>query len=332
LTAPVARSEAGPKVKRPIIIDTDPGQDDAIAIMLAVASPDELDIRGIVAVAGNVELAHAEENARRICRLADPTNRLGLRIYAGRAEPIRRKLVTSGGFHGADGLRGLTLPAPRLPLQPENGIDFLVDSLRNAEPPGIVICALGPLTNIAAAVERDPKVVRGVRELVMMGGAHFAGGNVTPVAEFNVHVDPEAAKIVLAELTTAGVPITMMPLDVTHKALSTAQRIARFRALGNACGKATADLLDATGYDLGKRGWAGAPLHDPCVIAYLLNPKLFAGRKVNVDVSIADPLTLGMTVVDWWSVTQRPANVDFMSEIDADGYYGLLTERIARLP
>jgi purine nucleosidase len=319
-------------VKRPIIIDTDPGQDDAIAIIVAVASREELDIRGIVAVAGNVELAHAEENARKICQLADPKNRLDLRVYAGCAAPLRRKLKTSDGFHGHDGLGGLTLSAPQLPLQPENGVDFLVESLRNAEPPGITICALGPLTNIAAAFERDPSVVRRVRELVMMGGTHFAGGNVTPVAEFNVFVDPEAAKIVVGKLTTAGVPITMMPLDVTHKALSTTQRIARFRALGNACGKATADLLAATGYDLKKRGWAGAPLHDPCVIAYLLEPALFAGRKVNLEVSIDDPLTLGMTVVDWWGVTGRPANVDFMSEIDADGYYGLLTERIARLP
>jgi purine nucleosidase len=332
LIAPVARTEAGPTVQRPIIIDTDPGQDDAIAIMLAVASRDELDIRGIVAVAGNIELSHTEENARKICQLADPTNRLGLRVYAGCAEPLRRKLVTSDGFHGSDGLRGLTLPAPDLPLQRRNGVDFLVDALRNAEPPGITVCALGPLTNIAAAFARDPKAVRGVRELVMMGGSHFAGGNVTPAAEFNVHVDPEAAKIVLGELMTAGVPITMMPLDVTHKALSTPGRIAQFRALGNACGKATADLLAATGYDLKKRGWAGAPLHDPCVIAYLLEPTLFAGRKVNVEVSIADPLTVGMTVVDWWGVTNRPANVDFMREIDTDGYYRLLTERIARLP
>ena len=317
---------------RPIIIDTDPGQDDAIAIMLAVASRAELDIRGIVAVAGNIELAHTEENARKICQLADPENRLGLRVYAGCAEPLRRRLVTSKGFHGADGLGGLTLPAPRLPLQRQNGIDFLVDSLRNAEPPGITICALGPLTNIAAAFVRDPRIVRGVHELVMMGGSHFAGGNATPAAEFNVHIDPEAAKIVLNELTTAGVPITMMPLDVTHKALSTTERIARFRALGNACGKAAADLLAATGYDLKKRGWAGAPLHDPCVIAYLLNPKLFAGRKVNVEVSIADPLTVGMTVVDWWGVTGKPANVNFMTEVDAAAYYRLLTERISQLP
>jgi purine nucleosidase len=319
-------------VKRPIIIDTDPGQDDAIAIMLAVASPDELDIRGIVAVAGNIELAHTEENARKICQLADPKNRLDLRVYAGCAEPLRRKLKTSDGFHGSDGLGGLTLPAPNLPLQPQNGVDFLIESLRNAEPPGITICALGPLTNIAAAFERDPKIARRVRELVMMGGTHFAGGNATPAAEFNVFVDPEAAKIALGQLTTAGVPITMMPLDVTHKALSTPQRIARFWASGNACGNAAADLLTATKYKLENRGWAGPPLHDPCVIAYLLNPELFTGRKVNVEVSIDDPLTVGMTVVDWWGVTDRPANADFMGEIDADGYYRLLTERIARLP
>jgi purine nucleosidase len=319
-------------VKRPIIIDTDPGQDDAIALMLAAASTDELDIRGVVAVAGNIELGHAQENARKICELADPTGRLGLRVYAGRAKPLRRKLVTSKGFHGPGGLGSLRLPAPRLPLQRRRGVDFIIDTLRTAPSPGVTICALGPLTNIAAALAREPKIAGRVRELVMMGGAHFAGGNVTPVAEFNVCVDPEAAKFVLDELTNARVPIIMMPLDVTHRALATPERIAQVRAPGNACGNAAADLLAATRSDLKKRGWAGAPLHDPCVIAYLLEPKLFAGREVNVEVSIADPLTLGQTVVDWWGVTGRPANVTYMTEVDAHGYFRLLSERIARLP
>jgi purine nucleosidase len=319
-------------VKRPIIIDTDPGQDDAIAILLAAAAPDELEIRGIVAVAGNVELEHTQANARKICGLADPANRLGLRVYAGCARPIERKLVSSGGFHGPDGLRGLTLPAPTLPLQAENGIDFLIEAIRNAAPPGVTICALGPLTNIATAFIRAPEITGRVRELVMMGGSHFAGGNVTPAAEFNIYVDPEAAKLVLQALTTAGVPITMMPLDVTHKALAAPGRIAQLRARGNACANAAAALLEATGYDLKKRGWPGPPLHDPCVIAYLLEPALFGGRKVNVEVAIADPLTLGATVVDWWGVTGRLPNVDYMTEVDADGYYRLLAERIARLP
>jgi purine nucleosidase len=319
-------------MKRPIIIDTDPGQDDAIAIMLALASTDELDIRGIVAVAGNIELEHAQENARKICDLADPKNKLKLRVYAGCAKPLTRPLVTGLGFHGPDGLGGLALPAPRLRLQQKSGVDFLVETLRDCRPATITLCALGPLTNIAAAFRRDEKIVRGVRELVMMGGAHFECGNVAPAAEFNVHVDPEAAKSVFDKLTACQVPITMMPLDVTHKALSTPSRIAQFRGLGNACGKAIADLLAATGYDLIKRGWPGAPLHDPCVIAYLLQPELFRGRKVNVEVATADPLTVGMTVVDWLGVTGRSPNVKYMTEIDAESYYRLLTERISQLP
>ncbi|HXW23453.1 MAG TPA: nucleoside hydrolase [Xanthobacteraceae bacterium] len=317
---------------RPIIIDTDPGQDDAIAIMLAVASPDELDIRGIVAVAGNIELAHTQENARKICQLADPENKLSLKVYAGCAKPLARDLVTSRGFHGPTGLGGLTLPAPQLPLQQQSGVGFLVETLRSAQPRSVTICALGPLTNIASAFSRDPTIAGAVREFVMMGGSYFEGGNVTPVAEFNVHVDPEAAQTVLHVLTSSRTPITMMPLDVTHKALSTPPRIGHFRALGNGCGTATADLLAATGYDLSKRGWSGAPLHDPCVVAYLLEPGMFRGRDVNVEIATADPLTLGMTVVDWRGVTGRPPNVNYMTEVEADAYYRLLTERIARLP
>ena len=163
-----------------------------------------------------------------------------------------------------------------------------------------------------------------------MGGAHSELGNVSPTAEFNVHVDPEAADIVF----NSGLSVTLVPLDLTHRVLSTRERLARIAALGNDAGRTIFELLDywTVHMDLERFGGVGAPLHDPCVIAYLLKPELFAGRPVNVAVEKTSDLTLGMTVVDWWHATEREPNVRFLREVDADGFYALLTERIARLP
>jgi purine nucleosidase len=191
------------------------------------------------------------------------------------------------------------------------------------------LCTLGPLTDIGMALVKAPHIVKGVRELVMMGGGHFQPGNVTPAAEFNIYADPHAASIVLR----SGLPITMIPLDVTHMLLTTPARIAAVRALGNRCAVAVAELLaDAEQHEVGKFGSDGAPLHDPAVIAYLLRPQLFDGRRVNVTVETESPLTMGMTVADWWGVTGKPANVQFMSSVHAAGFYELLTERLALLP
>lgn len=179
------------------------------------------------------------------------------------------------------------------------------------------------------ALVKAPDIAGRIREVVMMAGAYFEVGNVTPAAEFNVYVDPHAADLVLK----SGIPVTMLPLDVSHKALTTRPRIERLRALGNRCGRAVAEMLDFfERHDVEKYGFDGGPLHDPCVIAYLLRPDLFTGRRINVAIETQSPLTLGMTVADWWRVTDRPPNCLFMNGIDADGFYDLLTERIARLP
>ncbi|MEL7398728.1 MAG: nucleoside hydrolase, partial [Pseudomonadota bacterium] len=206
--------------------------------------------------------------------------------------------------------------------------DFLIDTLRR-EPPGTVtLCPIGPLTNIATALTRAPDIAERIQEIVLMGGAYFEVGNITPAAEFNIYVDPEAAKLVFA----SGVPITVMPLDVTHKALVTRPRNDAFRILQNAVGPAVADMTDFfERYDREKYGSAGAPLHDPCTIAYLLQPDLFTGRHINVEIETKSELTLGMTVADWWQVTDRPVNAMFMGDIDADGFFALLTERLALL-
>jgi len=314
------------KAPRKIIIDTDPGQDDAVAILLALASPEELEVLGITAVAGNVPLALTQKNARIICELAGARD---VPVFAGCNAPLRRKLVTAEHVHGKTGLDGPQLPEPTMPLQPQHAVDFLIETLRR-EPSGTVtLCPLGPLTNIAAALQRAPDIAGRVQQIVLMGGAYFEVGNITPAAEFNIYVDPEAADIVFK----SGIDIVVLPLDVTHKALTTKPRTDAFRALGTEVGRMVAEWTDFfERFDKEKYGSAGAPLHDPCVIAWLLRPDLFTGRHINVEIETGSDLTLGMTVADWWRVTDRAPNALFLGDVDADGFFALLTERLARLP
>ena len=311
---------------RKIIIDTDPGQDDAVAILLALGSPDELEVLGITAVAGNVPLALTEKNARIVCELA---GRLDIPVFAGADRPLRRTLVTAEHVHGKTGLDGPVLAEPTMPLQTVHGADFIIDTLRDAPSGSVTLVPIGPLTNIAIAFERAPEIIGKVAEIVLMGGAYFEVGNITPAAEFNIFVDPEAADIVFR----SGVPLVVMPLDVTHRALTSRARVDAFAALGNEAGRMVAAWTDFfERFDKEKYGSEGAPLHDPCTIAYLLQPDLFTGRHVNVCVETGSELTRGMTVADWWRVTDRAANATFMGGVDDAGFFNLLTERLARLP
>lgn len=309
---------------RKIIIDTDPGQDDAVAILLALASP-ELQVLGLTSVAGNVPLALTTLNARKVCELA---GRPDIRVFAGCDRPLTQDLVTAEHVHGETGLNGPDLPDPVMPLQPGHAVDFIIETLR-AEPAGTVtLCPLGPLTNIATALARAPDIADRIQEIVLMGGAYFAVGNITPAAEFNIYVDPEAAQAVFA----SGVPITVLPLDVTHKALVTPARNDAFRNIGNRVGTAVAEMTDFfERFDIAKYGSEGAPLHDPCVTAYLLKPNLFSGRQVNVEIETQGTFTRGMTVADWWGVSGRDPNALFIGDVDADSLFDLLTERLARL-
>lgn len=309
---------------RKIIIDTDPGQDDAVAILLAFASP-ELEVLGLTAVAGNVPLALTEKNARKICELAGHTHTA---VYAGASRPLMRSLVTAEHVHGRTGLDGPDLPEPSMGLQDANAVDFIIDTIMREKAGQVTLCALGPLTNIALAIIREPAIVPRIREIVLMGGGYFEQRNITPSAEFNIYVDPHAADVVFR----SGAPIVMMPLDVTHKVLTTRKRVDAFRSMGTPVGDATVQLLDFfERFDEEKYGTDGGPLHDPCVIAYLLRPELFSGRHCNVTVETASELTLGATVVDWWGVTERPKNALVMRDVEADGFFELLTERLARL-
>ena len=291
-----------------------------------MAATEELEVLGLVAVAGNLPLAQTERNARRVCELAD---RPDLPVYAGCTRPILRPLATAERVHRETARDRLLLPDPTMALQPQNGVDFVIETLRGSKARTITLCALAPLTNIAIALAKAPEVIGKIRELIVMGGTCFELGNVTPAAEFNMHVDPHAAAIVVA----SGIPITMIPLDVTHQLITTEPRLASLRALPNRCGAAVAALLKA--FERNRRakfGLRGRALHDPAVIGYLLRPDLYEGREVNVAVETQSPLTTGMTVVDWWGVTGRKPNLRFMNSVDADGFYDLLAEKLARLP
>jgi len=314
-----------PHTPRKIIIDTDPGQDDAFAILLALASPEDVDVLGIVAVAGNVPLALTQKNTRMICELA---GKPATRVFAGCDRPLKRKLVTAEHVHGKTGLDGPVLPEPVMPLQDQHGVDFIIETLRREPAHSVTLCPLGPLTNIAQAFLQAPDVVGRVQQIVLMGGAYFEVGNITPAAEFNIYVDPEAAEIVFE----SGVPLVVMPLDVTHKVLTTRARVEAFRGLGSEVGRVAAEWADFfERFDMEKYGSEGGPLHDPTVVAYLIRPDLFKGRHINVEIETGSELTLGMTVADWWGVSGRAVNAFFVGDVDAQGFFDLLTERLARL-
>ncbi len=311
-------------IPRQIIIDTDPGQDDAVAMLLALASP-ELVVLGVSTVAGNVPLELTARNALIVCELA---GRAEVPVFAGMSRPLVRELITAEYVHGVTGIDGADLPEPETQVRPEHAVDWIVDTIMEHPPGSITLCPLGPLTNVAAALIREPEIAPRLHEIVLMGGGFFEGGNTTPTAEFNVYVDPHAADVVFR----SGVPLTVMPLDVTHRALILPHHLERFRALGTPVGDAVAGWLEFyERYDVDKYGMEGGPLHDPCVIAYLLAPGLFSGRPCSVQIETASALTMGMTVADWWGMTGREPNTLWMRGIDAEGFFDLLVERIGRL-
>ena len=304
----------------PIIIDTDPGQDDAAAILLALGSP-ELEVRAITTVAGNVELDLATANALRLLELAGRTD---VPVHAGCPRPMVRPLVTAKHVHGRTGLDGADLPAPRTRARDQHAVPFLIEALRGASQK-LTLCPIGPLTNVALALISAPDIARRIERIVLMGGA-FSGGNVTPAAEFNIYVDPHAAHVVL----TSGVPIVMMPLDVTHQNQTTPPRLAEIAALGTAPARAMAGMLSFYDRSHAER-FGGPPLHDPTTIAWLLAPGLFEGTAAHVAVEHASETTMGATVADLFGKTGRPANAEVMLRIDADGFQRLFVERLGRL-
>ncbi|HEX2114334.1 MAG TPA: nucleoside hydrolase [Alphaproteobacteria bacterium] len=306
----------------PIIIDTDPGQDDALAILLALAGSDRLDLLGITTVAGNVSLDLTTANALRILEVA---GRPDVPVYLGASRPLLRKLCTAEYICGPDGLEGANLPAPTIKPREQHAVAFIIETLRKAPDRSITLCPIGPLTNLALVFAQEPALAAKVARIAMMGGARDMG-NITPAAEFNFYVDPHAAQIVLQ----LGVPIVMFGLHATHQAVCTLEHVAKITALESKVARAVAGMTSRPrpGAKV-KLGVQGHPQHDPCVIAWLLWPELFTGRDCHVAVETCSEGTIGRSTIDWWGSTRRPANAHVIERIDADGFFERLIAALA---
>ncbi len=310
-----------------IIIDTDPGQDDAVAILLALSLPERLDLRCITTVAGNVPLDLTTANALRICDLA---GRADVAVYRGAERPLLFALETAEFISGPDGLAGADLPPASRQATPGPAVDAIIASLRSAPAAGLTLCPLGPLTNIALAIRLAPDIVPKIRRIVLMGGA-IGLGNVTPAAEFNIYVDPHAAAIVFG----CGVPIVMMGLGVTHQAVATSDDLRNLAALGTASARAVHGMLTRPrpgGLGPGGLGTAGHPMHDPCVIAYLVWPEMFTGRDCHVDIETAAGPLRGRTTIDWNNRLKSTPNAFVADKVDAAALFSRMTKALARLP
>ena len=306
-----------------IILDCDPGVDDAVAILLALASP-ELDVLGITLVSGNVALSDVCDNASRIVALSGRTD---IRLFAGCPKPLVRKQLF--GKHAEIGrFSDSIVPSAAAPVEAMHAVTFIAETARaaaDADAP-ITLCCTGPLTNVALALIQDEKVVAGIARIVMMGGAFTALGNRAPWAEFNVLADPHAAETVF----TSGIEVVMLPLDVTFDVLMTDAHLADLRARGGAVGCALASLITAHDRsDPARFGRPGGPLHDPTVIAWLLSPDLFTLRPAAVGVE-CQGVTPGHTTADFYGKGSRPVNARVAQSVDADGVFALLLERLAR--
>jgi inosine-uridine nucleoside N-ribohydrolase len=303
----------------PIIIDCDPGHDDAIALLLALASP-EVELRGVTTVAGNQTLEKITRNALKVLELA---GRPDIPVAAGADRPLRRTLRTAAHVHGESGLDGPALPEPTARAVDAHAADLLDELIE----PGVVLVPTGPLTNVALLLERHPDVRDRLERIVWMGGA-ISEGNVTPAAEFNAFVDPEAAAIVFG----SGIPVTMIGLDVTHKALFTRAHAERLRGTG-AAGRVVAELSDFFQLFHERRyGMEGSPIHDAMAVAHVIDPTLVTTLHCNIEIETKSQHCDGRTVVDRWLVTEGPRNAYAGIDVDADRFLELLVDRIGSLP
>lgn len=302
---------------RTVVIDCDPGVDDAVALLWAMAERDALDLEAITVVAGNVPIAWTTTNARRIATLGGRTE---VPIHQGCQRPMVLPLVTAEHVHGDSGLDGAELPPAAVELAPGHAVDRLIELARAQD--GLTICAIGPLTNVAMALVKEPAIAPRLGRIVLMGGA-IGAGNVTPSAEFNIFVDPHAAKVVFE----SGVPIVMLGLDVTTQVRPTPARLEALRALGKPAGDAVAGMLAL----YAERASDGGALHDPLAIAYLLMPEAFEGAECHVEI-VTEGICRGRTVVDKRRRQGEPANARVLETVDGDVVFERLLAALGRLP
>jgi inosine-uridine nucleoside N-ribohydrolase len=309
-------------VPRPLVLDCDPGHDDALAILLAAASP-SLDLRAITTVAGNQTLAKTTLNARRVCSVAGITS---VPVAAGCERPLARDQVVAADIHGESGLDGPAFADPTVELDPRHAVELIIDESRATA--DLTLVAVGPLTNVATALQRDPALASRLRQIVIMGGA-IGLGNTTPAAEFNIRVDPEAARLVF----DSGVPITMIPLEVTHRATADEETLERIAGLGTPLARMSVELLRffAETYER-VFGFPHPPVHDPCAVAWLVDPAIVATRHMNVSIETRSELCDGRTVCDLHGVTGRQPNASVGLDLDVERFWNLMLDALARYP
>jgi len=310
---------------RPLIFDCDPGQDDAISLMMALSPGSGLDIRAITVVAGNTTLAKCERNARLITEIC---GRDDIPIFAGCDAPLVYPLATAEEVHGTEGLSGIEIYKPDLALQSEHAVDAIIRLCRSLD--NIVLVPTGPLTNIATALQRAPDIAVRISEIILMGGARSEGGNITPSAEFNIYVDPHAAKIVF----DAPIKKTVFGLDVTHRALIQDTHVAQVEKLGTRMSKRLTDMLrsDYAEHDRAKFGTAGTPIHDACTTAFMLQPDIFTFKSVSIDVEIQSPLTRGHTSVNYWGTAAHTRDTNWAIGVKHEAFFQLMVKRISAYP
>ncbi len=302
--------------RRRVVLDCDPGHDDAMAILLAAASP-AIELEAITTVSGNQTLDKVTLNARRVCSVAGIG---GVPIAAGCAVPLVRERIGAADIHGESGLDGVDWDEPTVELDPRGGVDLIVELALRADARALTVVAVGPLTNVATALQREPRIGERIDHISIMGGA-IGLGNVTPSAEFNIYADPEAADIVFR----SGIPITLVPLEVTHQALATEPIQARIAALDTPVARMSHALLRffAETYER-VFGFPAPAVHDPCAVAAIIDPSILQARRMNVTIDLASELSLGRTVCDVYGTTGREANAAVGMGLEIDAFWELM--------
>lgn len=308
---------------RKIILDCDPGHDDAIAMLLAHGNPD-VELVAVTTVVGNQTLEKVTRNALSVARIADIT---GVPFAAGCPRPLVRDVEVAESIHGESGLDGPVLPEPTLELDRRHAVDLIIDTVMSHEPGEITIVPTAGLTNIALAVRKEPRIAERVREVVLMGGGYHTG-NWSAVAEFNIKIDPEAAHIVFNERW----PLTMVGLDLTHQALATPEVVGRIAAVGTRPAAFVGELLDFFGsMYLREQGFEHPPVHDPCAVAYVIDPSVMTVRKAPVDIELTGTLTLGMTVADFRAPAPADCHTQVAVDLDHGRFWDLVVDALERI-